>query len=448
VVVATGQLVGLFLGPLYTLYKAASAIAWAKHLAKEHGVRAVPLFWLQTEDHDFAEIAAVTVPLGGTDPLLMLTLNGDPSRVSVAQRRLGTDAGQLLEDLDDAIHKEPHGAAVIALLGRHYAPGERLADAFAGTLAEIFPDLVIFDPRTAAAARAAVPVLQRAFSHAAAIDQALIDRGAALTAAGYAEQIPPRPGSSLAFWHDKSSTGPRQRLLRRGDHFSWPDLRGERKFSLEQITAQIAEDPLRVSTSALLRPIVQDTILPTALYVGGPAEVDYFGQVSALYPLFDLPPPLVAHRNRFRLLTPRSRSLLAELALQPNDLDLPAEALTAKLTKDKPPQLDEGWYRAFEAEVAKVTAPQLQRRANKARRGVHHAWARLKAQVAHRALEQDETLRTRLERLQRWLRPNGEPQERVHGFLAFAARVGIAGLRTALLEHTDPLQPASKDVSL
>src|SRR4051812_26052099 len=89
-VVATGQQVGLFLGPLYGFYKAASAIAVARALATESGVPCVPLFWLQTEDHDFAEIASAAVAGSGGAPLTrsLPAETAAATRVSIAHRQL------------------------------------------------------------------------------------------------------------------------------------------------------------------------------------------------------------------------------------------------------------------------------------------------------------------------------------------------------------------------
>ena len=107
--VATGQQVGLFLGPLYGFYKAASAIAVARALAAESGVRCVPLFWLQTEDHDFAEIASATVAGSGGEPVA-LSLPAETAaeaRVSLAHRRLPSEVGPLLDTLAELLGAGP-----------------------------------------------------------------------------------------------------------------------------------------------------------------------------------------------------------------------------------------------------------------------------------------------------------------------------------------------------
>src|SRR6187549_1337464 len=138
-VVATGQQVGLFLGPLYGLYKAASAIAVARELQHESGVPCVPLFWLQTEDHDFAEVAGATVAGADGRParLALAPERGDEARVSIAHRRLGAEIGRLLDALADLLPPGPAADETLSLLRAHYVEGRTLAGAFAGVLAAI-----------------------------------------------------------------------------------------------------------------------------------------------------------------------------------------------------------------------------------------------------------------------------------------------------------------------
>jgi len=141
-VVATGQQVGLFLGPLYTFYKAASAVAVARALAAESGVGCVPLFWLQTEDHDFAEIrtCAVAGPDGKPVRLELAQDREADSRVSVAQRCLGPEIDAVLDQLGSLLDGQPGAEEVLAILRAQYRPGRSLAAAFAGVLATLFAD--------------------------------------------------------------------------------------------------------------------------------------------------------------------------------------------------------------------------------------------------------------------------------------------------------------------
>src|SRR5207247_7049369 len=102
---------------------------------------------------------------------------------------------------------------------------------------------------------------------------------------------------------------------------------GAEWFSREDLHQVLSRDPLRFSTSALLRPILQDALLPTAAYAGGPGELDYFAQLPPLYALFDVPMPIFVPRARFRIVDEHARALLRKLDLAPADLERPAGEL-------------------------------------------------------------------------------------------------------------------------
>jgi len=450
-VVVSGQQVGLFLGPLYTFYKAASAIAVARAIQAESGVRCVPLFWLQTEDHDFAEIASCRLTGGdrqGDNALTTLSLAPEPpsaARVSVAHRVLGPEIGALLEALAAQLGQTGGAAEVLALLRAHYVPGRSLARAFAGALAAIFGDegLLFLDPRDARLAALAAPLYRRSLLAAEQIDDCLGARAAALHDAGFEQQVPLRPGASLLFFHEGGPEGPRHRLQREGDQ--WRTGSGH-PLTTDQLTARLDQGPLCFSTSALLRPLVQDALLPTVAYVGGPAEVSYFAQLMPLYPLFGLSPPLILPRARFTCVDARARRLLAALHLTPQDLTLPADQLRRRLPIARPAGAPdpEALKRTVAAEVmpqiealaqAMATAlPHLTRPAGRTRRSVEHVLHRLTDRYARELLERDAVTARRLQRLQDLLVPGGAPQERVHGWPALAAQVGPAAFKRAVFE--------------
>ena len=464
-VVATGQQVGLFLGPLYSFYKAASAVAVARALEAESGVRTVPLFWLQTEDHDFAEIAASTVASADGAPLTLTLRDEAEARVSVAQRRLGPEVADLLETLAEALRPSPAATETLALLRAHYRPGQTLAAAFAGLLGALFAEegLLILDPRVAPIATLAAPIYRAAIDDAQAIERRLEERRAALDAAGFDEQIPARPGCALVFFHRASATGPRFRLARQPPggpktDDSWALSGCDEIVPGDAVTEALARDPLRFSTSALLRPIVQDTLLPTAAYVGGPAEVSYFAQLGPVYEHFHLALPLIVPRARFRCFDAHSRRLLAELSLTPNDLARPRPELVAGLRAARPPGAPDPAALAARArneiaprvaEIADAIAAalpadkNLARAAERTRAGVARALGRLTDRYARKLAERDGVALARLGRLEAALAPGGHPQERVYAWPWLAGRHGPQALKRAVFDRLTSVGPFS-----
>ena len=444
--VVTGQQVGLFLGPLYTFYKAASAIAMARALEAESGVRCVPLFWLQTEDHDFAEIASCQVAGGDGAPVTLALADERPeeARVSVAHRRLGPEVGSLVDALGAALAAAPAAAEVTALVRAHYVAGRRLADAFAGLLAALFADegLLVFDPREARVARAAAPLYARALDRAASIEAGLRARGAALEAAGFDEQIPVREGCALLFFHPGGAEGPRFRLRRDGQVWGLAGA-GE---TLDDVVVRRAleADPLRLSSSALLRPLVQDALLPAAAYVGGPAEVSYFAQLGPVYDQLGLPQPLVAPRARFRVVDAPTRRRLEQLGLAAADAERARAELIARLAEthaggprpeDLRRRVADGIAPAVDALARDVTAgdPGLARAADRTRASVARALDRLLGRYANDRGARDGAAVARLDKVLRALAPGGTPQERVYAWPSLAARHGAAALRALVL---------------
>jgi bacillithiol biosynthesis cysteine-adding enzyme BshC len=450
-VVATGQQVGLFLGPLYAFYKAASAIAVARAIETESGVRCVPLFWLQTEDHDFAEIRSCMVADREGQPVRLTLPDGDGhERSSVAYRILPYQITELVDALAEALGPGPAADETLALVRKHYRPGRSMAEAFAGLIAAIFADegLLVLDPREARVAELAAPLYRTCLDDSAAIERLLLDRRSALLAAGFKEQVAVREHGALIFFHRDGPKGPRFRLIRKslGEENGWTLAGGRETLHQSEVTKLLATDPLRFSTSALLRPVVQDALLPTVAYVGGPGEIDYFAQMEPLYAHFGLTPPLLVPRARFRCVDARARRWLREAGLKSADLSLPRDALWARLAAKVPAGAKSPTELrslvasqigpAIEAIAASVSAAgdHLARPIQRTHDSVFHAINRLIERYEHSLIERDETSLHRIQRLEKALQPDGIPQERYYGWPSLAGRVGAKELKRLVLQ--------------
>lgn len=406
--VVTGQQVGLFLGPLFTLYKAATAVKAAR------AMDAVPVFWLQTEDHDLAEIAEHWV-MGGVEPVAV-RLPAPDTRVSISELTLPDEVGEALAKLGALVGDWPEATAHLERLARHYRAGARWADAFAGVLAELLPELVFVEPRDLAAE--AAPVHRRAIEEAAEIAGEL--------APG---PIHVRPGAPLSFVHPRGAAGPRYRL-----DGELAEVGGEGRHTRASLLRLLAEDPRAFSSSALLRPIVQDTLLPTIAYVGGPAEVQYLPQVAPLYPRFGLTPPRILPRARFRLVDRRAERILEKLHLRPDDATRPeAELLAAHVpAEDATSRMLAAFDAACPAELA----------ADKAAGRIREAIGRLGEKHRQLLARQDHQLVESVRRLKAFLHPREMPQERVYGLSSFA-RHGDAALVEKIVAAVDPPMTSS-----
>jgi bacillithiol biosynthesis cysteine-adding enzyme BshC len=457
VVVVTGQQVGLFLGPLYALYKAATAVVLARALQAETGVRCVPVFWLQGEDHDFEEIDHCDVNgREGAAVRLRLAAPHRVERSSLSGLALGEGVEDALQSLAAALEGLPHADEVLALFRRHYGPHRTWVHAFAGVMAELFDELVFVDPRDEALASQALPLHRRALEEARAIAALLLERQAALERAGFTAQVHVRPDAPLSFFHPEGRDGPRYRLEPRGDGWGLvgaPSGTPGLSRAGSDLSDALAKDPLCVSTSALLRPLYQDTLLPTAAVVGGPGEANYFAQLAPLYAHFGLPMPMFVPRARFRVLDARTQSLLSALGLNASEVEVPSETLLQRLLPPPPSlppaELERRLIEAVEPLLASVPVTpgsDVEDAVQRTRKTLSRAASRLAGRCARERLRADAVLTARVERLQRALYPNGEPQERVLGLAGFAARFGMANFTARVLSHVDPFEVTVKDL--
>lgn len=265
--VVTGQQVGLFGGPLLSVLKAITA---AK-LAEEAG--AVPMFWLATEDHDFAEINSVNLP--AADHLQKLSVNVEHAE--------GAPVGAIAfaDEIAAAVHQVEGlfgSSEVVDLLAASYRQGENFGSAFAKFYAKVFADLgiIFLNPQDPELHKAALPVLRGALEKSSEINQAMQSRNHELEAAGYHAQVKVTPSHTLCFYLEN---GVRTPVRDSGNGF----LVGERTLSPAEVLQEAERCPERFSANVLLRPVMQDFLLPTLCCIGGPAEIAYFAQIETVY---------------------------------------------------------------------------------------------------------------------------------------------------------------------
>jgi bacillithiol biosynthesis cysteine-adding enzyme BshC len=281
--VVTGQQVGLFGGPLLTLLKAATAVRKAQDATRVSGREHVPIFWLASEDHDLAEVDQVALLSKKAVETLRLGLRAERTLPVGAMRVDGGDeAGR--EHLEAELERASEllgWAPICTLLRECYAPDAKLAGAFGRLLTKVFASygLIVMDAASREFHALGAGVLRAAIERAEEFETALLERSAELEAARYHAQVLVAKGHSLLFLID-AETGARQ-ALHRTESGAWKA--GSRSYTTAALLEILDAEPERLSPNALLRPVFQDAILPTAAYVGGPAEIAYFAQTAVLY---------------------------------------------------------------------------------------------------------------------------------------------------------------------
>ena len=431
--VVTGQQVGLVGGPLYTLHKAATAVRLASKATEATGVAHVPVFWLATEDHDFAEIDHAAFP-GAGGALETVRIGGDLAVGSpVGSLRLGSAVKQALAEAGALLGDGPEWE----LLRRCYRPEATFAGAFAQWLAATFREqgLIVFDAAGRAAHRMGAGVLERAITEAERLETLLLERDGALEAAGYHRQVLVKRGASLLFLlAGGAENEPHTRLpLKRVGKGRW--MAGQAQYSREELLGILEREPERLSPNALLRPVFQDAILPTAAYVGGPAEIAYFAQTGVLHEALLGRVTPVLPRLSATLVSAREAQTLEHDGLElPEIFALPQEELMQRVGARGLPvegkrrlqaagsamaaELDEltGWMRGLD--------PGLGRSADVAASKMRYQMGRLRRLAARFELEKDASIRRRMAALYGAVYPGGHLQERSVAAAAALARFG------------------------
>jgi bacillithiol biosynthesis cysteine-adding enzyme BshC len=284
--VVTGQQVVLFGGPLLTLLKAATAVSRAREATRITGVEHVPIFWMASEDHDLAEVDQAAL-LTKTDVEILKAGLRVPLPVPVGGVELNHETAPLLEEAIERATELLEFAPVTEWIRESYlSSGATLAGAFGRLLARIFAEqgLIVVDAASREFHAMGASTLRYAIEQAETLQQALLNRTEELTKHGYHAQVMVSESSSLLFLVDEK-TGERIALRRVKDvadsEAQW--RAGSHVYSTGDLLEILERSPERLSPNALLRPVFQDTVLPTAAYVGGPAEIAYFAQSAVLY---------------------------------------------------------------------------------------------------------------------------------------------------------------------
>ena len=430
--VVTGQQVGLLGGPMFAIYKALTAVKLAEE-ATASGVESVPVFWLATYDHDLAEVNHVSIP--GPDGALQVltTPSHDVPGAPVAAVRFGDEITPVVEQAVALIGD----GEVAQFLRESYRPGESLGTAFARFYARIFADwgVILLDASDSEFARIAEPIYHAAVERAGELAAALLERGQALEAAGYHQQVKVTESSVLLFTTRHGARTPISRRNHGGvAEFVIDGEAAAEKLSPSDLLAQISAHPEHFSPNVLLRPIMQDYLLPTLAYTGGAAETAYFAQAGAVYEaLLGRVTPIVP-RFSATIIESKMQRLLERHELAVTDAFDGPEALRRKIAaRNLPDDLQAAFEtakRSFDANLSAVKEKleKLDRTlvdaAETARSKMQHQLEKLYSQAARAEAQKGELVTRHAANLSDALYPDKGLQERAFGGVYFLARYG------------------------
>ena len=433
VAVVTGQQVGLFSGPAYTIYKALTAARLAAQLNAQ-GIPAVPVFWLATEDHDFAEVNHTFVFDASHRPI-PLSVNGSGE----AERPVGRIpiAEPPVARLREALAGFPNGEEVAQIVAETYRPGTTFGAAFQALLERLLSKqgLLFVDPLDESIRRMAAPLLRDALRDGAQVQAQLLQRNKALEAAGYHAQVHVEAKTSLAFLLD----GERRVTLRRqnGDYAS-----KDRRYSVSELSDRAEQ----LSPNALLRPVVQDYVLPTVAYVGGPAELAYMAQSQVLYKDLLGRMPVMLARAAFTILNARTTKLIDRYGLTVPSFfhgdDGVRETIAGQLVPSALVREFDETQKAMVEALGRLSGnlvsfdATLSAAADKSRTKMLYQLSKIERKTAREALKRNQRAGEEASYMSGLIFPEKHLQERLYSILPFIAQHGLELLDT-LYEHVN-----------
>jgi bacillithiol biosynthesis cysteine-adding enzyme BshC len=426
----TGQQVGLFGGPLFSIFKALTAVKLAEQ-ATAAGVDCVPIFWLATEDHDLAEVNHIALASEhGLPEKFAVESLGVPD-APVGTVKFGPEIDPLVRRVADLLGE----SEVTAWLRESYRPGESFGSAFALLFTKLFADfgVILLDPADKDFHDLAKPLFRAAIERAADLDDALLARGKAIETAGYHQQVKVTSATALLF---EVKNGARTVIRRRnnGPNGGGEFIVGEERISSADLIARLEDSPEKFNPNVLLRPVVQDYLLPTLVYTGGAAEVAYFAQVGVVYEkLLGRVTPILP-RFSATLLEPKPERILNRYNLGLAEiLRGPEEVREAIASRTLPQDLQarfseayagvEGSMSAVRESIAKLDSTLIQA-ADRARTRMWYQINRLHRRASRAELLRNEVIARHADALSHALFPNRSLQEREVAGISFVARYG------------------------
>jgi bacillithiol biosynthesis cysteine-adding enzyme BshC len=443
-VVATGQQAGLLTGPLYSIYKAITAILLAKRVRDRFGARCVPVFWVASDDHDFEEVRTAHL-LTKSHELLSLTYTPAASVEGLPIYNVPLE--ESLHGLVDQAAAQTTGSEfrdeVAQFLHESLAASGSFADWMARLMARLFRDtpLILVSPYLPVARSLVAPVFEQDIRDPLVSTMLLNDTGKRLQDLDYRQQIV-KGTTECNFFVEMG--GRRCKVLFDNERYAFPDE--SQSASIEELTEMLRSAPDRFTANVALRCIVQQHLFPVVAYVGGPGEVAYWAQLKPLFRHFGKEMPVVYPRAQARLTNTKLKQLMEEYQFTLEDLGGPLEPLVERalqLTTRAPAQEIVQRNRtsilgAF-APLAEELEPLNKSAAAMARKLAERVEAELgniERTIAKSDEEHADATRKQVERLCTTFFPLRKPQERVLSVFSFLFEHGF-GLIPRLIKELD-----------
>ena len=433
IAVVSGQQAGLFTGPLYTIYKAISAVKLAGCL-RQRNTKAVPVFWIAAEDHDFAEVAKAEV-IGRDCQLKHVDVSTDLHREGqpVGLVTLDHSINLVIDQLFELLPNSEFAADMKALVKSAWQPGRGYVESFATMMTSLLGHygLIFLDPLDPELKQLAAPLYSEAARRAPEIATALEQRSKELESAGYHAQVLATANSFPLFLHDEE--GKRHAVVRvENGNYRAKDI--DEEHTADELAAMALQKPERFSPNVTLRAVVQDYLLPTIAYYGGAAEIAYFAQTAEVYRMLERPATPILPRSSMTMIERHTGRVMEKYDLSLTDfvegldpvmkrvVEEHLSADTAKMFANAEENMNSELDR-LRQELESVD-PTLASALDTGRKKINYQLDGLRTRFVRAQMNRDEAAHRQLQRAFDQLYPNKDLQERHINITSLLARHG------------------------
>ncbi|HEY4194350.1 MAG TPA: bacillithiol biosynthesis cysteine-adding enzyme BshC [Mucilaginibacter sp.] len=318
--ITTGHQLNIFAGPLYFIYKIVTVIKLSRQLKEKFPDKNfVPVYWMASEDHDFAEINYTNI--GGKKVHWWYEASGATGRINPDTMR------QALNQYKGVLGLEHHAGELAAIVETAYAKFDKLADATRYLVNALFGQygLVVIDADDHELKKQFAPIMeqdiieQNSFKNIEATNKELEKLHVHI-------QVNPR---EINFFY--LCDGLRERIVFEEDVYKV--LNTEISFTKEELQKEIKAKPEHFSPNVVMRPLYQEYILPNIAYVGGGAEVVYWMELKSNFEYYKVDFPVLILRNSGLIIPKQSASKIAAMDMQLNELFKSADVIKTNWVK-------------------------------------------------------------------------------------------------------------------
>jgi bacillithiol synthase len=432
VTVITGQQAGIYTGPLYTILKALSVLKVSTYLSKMLNVPVVPLFWMESSDHDLAEVNHIYFP-GPQGPVnYVYGEDNNPKQQSVGSIQLGKDFGIFAERIKKILPKNDFYDATIRLMDETYYPGLTFGEAFGKMMSRLTGKygLVMVDAEEVRLKRLAAPIIIRKLQDKGRMNELMLEQSKELEREDYERQIQVRTEVLNLFILKDNNRVPLDllgRVLGNGD--------AESILGNKELLQIASENPERFSPKVAFRPIVQDFLFPTIAYIGGPSELAYFAQLKKVYEYFEIQMPIIWPRVSASLIDAKIQRAIHRTGISYADIfkdedEIRNEIALKHMSNDPQKLFDEASIRMDElidwlienlGRIDTAIPSQIKTPANK----MHYQLDSIKSKAFGIIRSKQDGLMKNWDNIRTEVFPSKKLQERVYNIIFYLSRYGL-----------------------